>query len=287
VIHQQLTEGLTVDTTAFNGNYPKLTLKAGNQSLVTVSRPENSDFEKQVHLVLNWAELRSERVAEVLTQIEEPYATLSSIVYLQPERTRYTIELLTHAIGLAIAIDMRFKHEFACWRPVEFSPQVQPMITTPGHGAYPSGHATEIYTAVTVLKALLPGPHPHTDLQLDRLAARIATNRVIAGVHFPVDSAAGRLLGLQLGDYFLSACIDQRPWSAYTFDANRFFNDINGNRKLVEPDFVPTDDRGVAVYLPVITDAQNVAVQGTVAGNGPLREIFTRAQAEWAGQSRP
>jgi hypothetical protein len=40
--------------------------------------------------------------------------------------------------------------------------------------------------------------------QLMRLAARIAVNRVIAGVHFPVDNAAGMLMGVQLGRYFIT-----------------------------------------------------------------------------------
>src|SRR3546814_18772370 len=54
-----------------------------------------------------------------------------------------------------------------------------------------------------------PGSHyrdPAWGEQLMRLAARIAINRTVAGLHFPVDSAAGALLGLTLGRYLAARC---------------------------------------------------------------------------------
>jgi hypothetical protein len=105
------------------------------------------------------------------------------------------------------------------------------MIPTPGHGAYPSGHATEAFVAATVLDALLraarPGAshkagHDATRVQLQRQAYRIAVNRTVAGVHYPVDSACGRVLGTLLGELMLSRCsgtnLRQREFlgSAYT-----------------------------------------------------------------------
>ena len=66
------------------------------------------------------------------------------------------------------------------------------------------GHATQAYAVAYVLKELLnldPATNPAHAMvidQLDRQAARITTNRVMAGVHFPVDSMAGRMLGVAL-----------------------------------------------------------------------------------------
>jgi hypothetical protein len=39
-----------------------------------------------------------------------------------------------------------------------------------------------------------------------RQANRIAVNRTVAGVHFPVDSVAGALLGLTLAEYLVNLC---------------------------------------------------------------------------------
>jgi hypothetical protein len=85
------------------------------------------------------------------------------------------------------------------------------MLTTPGHGTFPMGHATQAYAVAHVLKSLLklnPAKPVHARVieQLERQAARITTNRVIAGVHFPVDSMAGRMLGVALGEYFVGRC---------------------------------------------------------------------------------
>jgi hypothetical protein len=108
---------------------------------------------------------------------------------------------------------MRVKHALACRRPVEYSPQIQPMIPTPGHGSFPSGHATEAFVTAFVFEALLAHAHAHGTagghgspifVQLMRIAERIAINRTVAGVHFPVDSVAGMVLGRTLAEFFLA-----------------------------------------------------------------------------------
>lgn len=46
----------------------------------------------------------------------------------------------------------------------------------------------------------------HWGEMLMRLASRIAVNRTVAGVHFPVDSAAGAVLGLTLAEFVHGQC---------------------------------------------------------------------------------
>ena len=85
------------------------------------------------------------------------------------------------------------------------------MIPTPIHGSWPSGHATEAHAVARVLFELVArGAVAAADNQLRELlmrqAARIAINRTVAGMHYPVDSMAGQALGLAVGEYFIERC---------------------------------------------------------------------------------
>ena len=114
------------------------------------------------------------------------------------------------AARFALLVEMRFKHVFAAPRPIDCSPQIQPIIPTPLHSAFPSGHATEIFIMARVLSELLAAGGSNFDPswkeQIMLVANRIAVNRTVAGVHFPVDSMAGCILGLSLGDYLVARC---------------------------------------------------------------------------------
>jgi hypothetical protein len=86
------------------------------------------------------------------------------------------------------------------------------MIATPPYSTFPMGHATEAYLAGYVLLQLvidaLPTPTlwqqkwlTEVERMLDRLAQRVSDNRVVAGIHFPRDTAGGRELALRLWSY--------------------------------------------------------------------------------------
>jgi len=179
--------------------------------IATIVRPPDVAFQKQIPSVLAWADLRQERMPEILAQIQNTYAFWGSQVPIQTDRLRCTRELLDAAVQFAMFVEMRCKNDIATWRPTDYSAQVQPVITTPGHGSMPCGHCTEAYVIKEVLQSLLMMQHgvPEHDVlrtQFSRIAARLSVNRVIAGVHFPLDNLAGRLLGKALGRYFAYRC---------------------------------------------------------------------------------
>ena len=190
---------------------------------------------QQLQFVLDYADLRSDRQVEIQSQIPQLVTYWTSIAGLRPDRHRWTMELLGAAVRFAIAVELRFKHALALARPVELSPKVQPMIQTPGHSSYPSGHSTEAHCAARLLMALRGVDDQGDDLgaMLLRQAARIAVNRTVAGVHYPVDSRAGQVLGTCLAEYIVSRCADPAlgplghapPFSSYAareFDAEPY-----------------------------------------------------------------
>jgi membrane-associated phospholipid phosphatase len=250
-------------------------------TIVKLVPPTVKAFRRQLPLVLSWAELREERSAEILAQIENQSAFVAAVPYLHPSRTPRTLELLGMAIQLAVSVEMRFKHELACWRPIEYSPHVQPMITTPGHGSLPSGHATQAYILAHVLQRLLdvPAQHP-TAIQLQRQAARIATNRVVAGVHFPIDSIAGRLLGWALGEYFLRRC-GVRPKEGSKEFVGRTFNGAYKKFESEAIEFIPgrqplEGDQPLAPFYGLgASDPQGISAHKL------LEHCWTKAAAEW------
>src|SRR5690242_17435987 len=138
-----------------NGNAGAPSPSAAGVPLVDISRPDEAAFKKQLEFLETYADLRPDRASEILAEMGGGMAFLSAIAYLNSDRTKWTIELIATVLRLARHVEMRFKHALASRRALEYSPQVQPMIATPTHGSYPSGHATETFSAAVVLGQLL------------------------------------------------------------------------------------------------------------------------------------
>jgi hypothetical protein len=176
-----------------------------------MERPSAELFQQELSDVMALADLRTERSEEILSQIDHQWGVWGTLLPLRPDLKPRTLEALQAVVWLSVSVEMRFKQVLGVSRPQDVSPQVQPIITTPGHGSFPMGHATQAYAVAETLRLML-GLDPQNLLarQLRRQAHRIAFNRIVAGVHFPVDLTAGMLLGQSLAR-FAHACAQGLP----------------------------------------------------------------------------
>lgn len=242
-------------------------------SVVTLHRPSSmlpAAMQRQVTLVLEYADLRPDRLTEILSQIPQLLSYWVSVAGLHASRTPRTLEILGAAVRLAILVEMRFKHAFAVPRPVQFSPQVQPPILTPSHSAFPSGHSTEAHCAAGVLMAISKqGPGTPLGDMLLRLAGRIAINRTVAGVHFPIDSRAGQVLGACLAEYVQGRATGKARVRHRIFDASDSLQEDFLGYPLHNAE--KTDDKGLGT----------VAKAATVPKSALLASVWEEAQNEW------
>jgi len=241
---------------------------AASVEVVRLSRPGPDTFRGQLDLVAHYAELRDDRGGEILAQVNGALDFIAAILGLNAERHKHTLELLGAALNLANLVEMRLKLGFDVPRPVQLSPQIQPVLPTPGHASWPSGHATESYLMAAMLSHLLPSDDVR-DVQLQRLAARVAVNRTVAGLHYPVDSAAGRLLGTSLAEF-----VRARSGVGAGFHARHF----DGGHYPAAEDFdprLPLDGAGAPAYHLRATSAHNLAASAW------LGSLWQLAAAEW------
>jgi len=194
------------------------------QDPIAILRPTEAELltDDQLGRVLSYARLRGERVAEIEAQVDDLLSFFASILNMHPDRHRHTFQVLELTLDVATACVLPVKHSLFVKRPADLSERVQPMLGDPGHGSCPSGHATEATAVFGVLCGLLleawglpdgtDDPYASRVLtQLHRLAQRIADNRIVAGLHYPVDNERGVQLGTGVGAYVIQSMRDVQP----------------------------------------------------------------------------
>jgi hypothetical protein len=295
VCHTDLLSCLDFDT---NGGLSRVWHRSavGRRPIASVQRPTMAVLRKQSSRVEVWSALRAERAAEIHAQLAPQFAFWSSVMHLHPASTPYTIELLMLALKFASSVVQRLKFALACPRPADLSPRIQPMIAARGFYALPSGHATEAFMVAHLLPRLVArdgwGLSENQELtaQLGRQAERIATNRVVAGVHFHVDSGAGLVLGRSLAEYLCDVC-EGSGWSHRCFDGTQFGDsdfvaDVAG--KTLAPD--------AAAYRMTLRDGSQSPEGPPDQSSGsrpgglptsPCQWLWRQAAAEWRSSPAP
>lgn len=274
----------------------------------------NTRLARQMKWVKSAAAARDERLDEILVQQTDTLSFFAALVGLDESRTPWTIALLEAVLRFGAYIEMPMKLHFNAARPCQMSSIVQPVIQPPTHGGFPSGHALEAYAVATLLYGLVEnsgfegnggqsqfnalkafdasdrgsggdrcesGQHAQEQLLLMRLAARIAENRTVAGVHFPADSFVGAGMGLAIGEYLVNVLSGKATSAAYS---------MSFQRDCERPSLFCADFRHDTLALHAPAESPIARVNGAINlgqahGSPILREIWARARVEMSTPS--
>ena len=243
--------------------------------------PPPSMPDVQVDKVLRAAVEREDRLPEILAQANDFWPFFESVIGISFSKAPRLFELVSVAQVWAMQLLMGLKHTLAAQRPLHYSTLVMPVIPTPGHGSLPSGHATVAALNAELLRLLLYCGNDARSLEraamLDRLARRIAFNRVAAGVHFPLDSLVGYALGTQLARVLAAlGNADNFKFPTAVGDAEITAIDPDSRRR--GPLLLDKPDRELAELGAIRLAQANSGWLPTPASN--LSELWRRVQSE-------
>jgi hypothetical protein len=170
-------------------------LTVARQPMISLHRPHVDLLKAQLVHLRSYADLRYDRITEINIQMTDLLSFFGTPCMLDLSGRKYALELASVGLELAGWVSSAMKTRIPTIRPIDIEPRVLPIIQTPSHSTFPSGHAVESFTVATLLGKMFPD----SATLLDRMAARISTNRIVAGVHVPIDNVAGCATGRLLG----------------------------------------------------------------------------------------
>jgi len=143
------------------------------------------------------------------------------------EENALAFALTDIAVADARIADWDAKYTYLFWRPVtalNANPDGSvtnnysawtPLIATPAHPDYPSGHSTTVDAGFTVLQLFFgdwntltlhtttPGEPAHTIHSLSQGESENGLSRIYGGIHFSFDNIQGQALGVKVAAYVL------------------------------------------------------------------------------------
>lgn len=126
-----------------------------------------------------------------------PYLTLPLLIALvSPPLALQVLVVMVAGFAIERVSYYLLKNSFKRNRPPNVIPGFQSVITASDEFSFPSGHTSGAFLTATVLVLLLP---LDVTAYLYGWASLVALSRVVLGVHFPLDTVAGALLGSSIG----------------------------------------------------------------------------------------
>jgi acid phosphatase (class A) len=165
-----------------------------NWRCIQVAQPKAFDHPDTVtEIAAMIAMARDERpglAEEIIQQDASLAGYFGQVLTLSQSSHPNTLKLLEMAARVGEMVSIWFKLRFNRARLQQVWPAFVPMLQSPGHASYPSGHMLQ---SRLIAKSLAQAV-PEASNALLALADRIGRNREVAGVHFPSDTAAGRAI---------------------------------------------------------------------------------------------
>ena len=158
---------------------------------------------------------RAASMDEIMSEADEFISKFLHLVSATATTHPATARMLIVADALTSLITMHYKAHFNRARPAQVLPGLLTPIQHGGHPSFPSGHSTQAHVFAALLTEVIPktlGAAAATaedrekttiGKSLGALAARIARNREIVGLHYRSDSTAGVTLAKAISSKIL------------------------------------------------------------------------------------
>jgi PAP2 superfamily len=148
---------------------------------------------EQLRKVVERSDEREERFGEIIDQHDGDGAIKYWLGMLMVDAASApaTYQLIRVARRIGEVVVMCLKDHYREPRPSQICPAIMPLIDPPVTPAFPAGHALQAHLISLCLEAA-ERPRVQREM-LFELSRRVAENRVIAGLHYPLDNDAGVL----------------------------------------------------------------------------------------------
>lgn len=154
--------------------------------------PSNFLDVQRLHVMTS---LRSEfALREINEEADDPTPKFWEVAGISPADNPNLQKTIAIIQPLTASIVLDLKAKYARTRANDVDPSLKTAIPVPWHKAYPSGHATQSFITALAFTNVFP---EKSDAFM-RLAAKVAINREIAGLHYTSDSDVGAILAEQI-----------------------------------------------------------------------------------------
>jgi hypothetical protein len=181
----------------------------GSVPPITITEPDSSSLKTAVAEVAKLQASNAKNRDEIVAQANDAGLLIARAMTLDVVRHRHFLYLFD-TLELVLALPLyEAKLHLDVPRPSDpvFGSSILSVVPVPKHQSFPSGHASYAWAIVELVIGIVPLRQAQQDY-LRSLAARIAHNREVAGLHTALDSAAGHLLGESLGKWMAEAAKD-------------------------------------------------------------------------------